>query len=526
MIKSFNQMYEMFMNHTNEDYTAMCFNETAISFTQLKRRVDEIARHLIRLGIRTGQGVGYTLDNGVDVIPLQIAVSRIGAYAMPLFTGFPPVQKINLFQKAEVSLIVTNYKYYDDLLETARNASFDVKIAVVENDSIIDNIYGDVEEKIELSEYLVDSEEMDQPLLIGFSSGTTGIPKMVAMSQKNVGAEMISMMDLFNHSISFTENDSHIMAFPFSTSVMLTVIASLFYGTRIIYTDDMSPMNFLRNIERWNATSIMGPPAYLESLLLLKEQQDYDLSSVRFVMGGMDFFSPSILSRLCTMFPNMRYHSGGYGLVETCNVYMEKSIDILEDDLSHAARFNLAVSAENEIKVCDEQGQEVADGEIGEIYVKGPNVVKGYMKSPKQLLEEFPEGWLQTGDICRKIDSTTVQLMGREKYFIKRGGKSISPIVVQNEINKTKGVKDSAVVGVPHVLFGEMIWAFVVKKPGEEVSLKDIKKTCKEVLPYYMLPDQVTFIDDIPKNGGVGKVNYEKIRELGQEELKKIANIQ
>ena len=114
-------MYEMFMNHTNEDYTAMCFNETAISFTQLKRRVDEIARHLIRLGIRTGQGVGYTLDNGVDVIPLQIAVSRIGAYAMPLFTGFPPVQKINLFQKAEVSLIVTNYKYYDDLLETARN---------------------------------------------------------------------------------------------------------------------------------------------------------------------------------------------------------------------------------------------------------------------------------------------------------------------------------------------------------------------------------------------------------------------
>lgn len=526
MIKSFNQIYEMFLRQTNEDYTVMCFNETTVSFHQFQRRVDEIARQLIRLGIKKGVGVGYSLDNGVDVIPLQVAVSRIGAYAMPLFTGLPAVHKIAQFKKAEVSLIVTNKKYVEGIELAAKDEGMDVKFVIVEEDSEIDSIYGDVKEEIVLQDYLVDSEELELPLLIGSSSGTTGIPKMVVMTQKNVGAEMLAMFDLYEHSMTFTKKDSQIMAFPFSTSVMLTVMGSLFYGNRIIFTDDMSPMNYLRNIERWNATSLQGPPAYFESLLLLKDQHNFDLSSVRFVMGGMDFFSPSLLTRLCTLFPNLSVHTGGYGLVETCNVYMEKSVNLKEDDLSHAARFNLAVTAENQIKVCNEQGEEVEAGEIGEIYVKGPSVVKGYMKTPTQILEEFPDGWLKTGDICRKIDDTTIQLMGRQKYFIKRGGKSVSPIVVQNEINKTEGVKDSAVVGVPHVLFGEMIWAFVVKESGREVSLKDIKKKCKEQLPYYMLPDQVTFIDDIPKNSGVGKVNYEKIRELGMNELKKITNQQ
>lgn len=522
MIKSFNQIYEMFTKHTSEDYVVMCFNETTVTFVQFQKRVDEIVRQLIRLGIREGKGVGYTMDNCIDVIPLQIAVSRIGAYAMPLFTGLPPIHKVDLLRKAEVSLLITNTKYADGMKKVSEEAGFSVKIAVVEESQEYESIFGDMEAEIPLEDYLVDLEKLDIPLLIGSSSGTTGIPKMVAMSQKNVGAEMLAMRSLFDHADIYTLNDAQIMAFPFSTSVMLTVIGTLFYGNRIIFTDDMTPMNYLRNIERWNATSIMGPPAYFESLLLLKDRNPFDLSSVRYVMGGMDFFSPSLLTRLTTMFPNMEYHSGGYGLVETCNVYMEKTVNILHDDLSHATRFNLAENTDNQIKVCDEQGQEVSEGEIGEIYVKGPNVVAGYMKSPTELLEAFPEGWLRTGDICRKISDTTIQLMGRQKYFIKRGGKSVSPIVVQNEINKTEGVKDSAVVGVPHALFGEMLWAFVVKEPGKEVSLKDIKKTCKINLPYYMLPDQVTFVDDIPKNGGVGKVNYEKIKEMGKEELKKI----
>lgn len=524
MIKSFNQLYEMFTKRTSEDYTVMCFNEMTVSFKQLQKRVDEIARHLIRLGICEGKGVGYTMDNCVDVIPLQIAVSRIGAYAMPLFVGFPPMHKIDLFKQAEISLIITNTKYAEGMKKASEEADFDVKLAVVEESQDYESIFGDASDGIVLEDYLVAPENLDIPLLIGSSSGTTGIPKMVAMSQKNVGAEMFAMRSLITHADTFTVDDSVILAFPFSTSVMLTVIGTMFCGNRLIFTDDMTPMNYLRNIERWNANCIMGPPAYFESLLLLKEQNQYDLSSVRYVMGGMDFFSPSLLSRLTTLFPNLEYHSGGYGLVETCNVYMEHTVNILHDDLSHASWFDVAEDTENQIKVLDEQGEEVSEGEVGEIYVKGPNVVAGYMKSPKEVLEAFPDGWLRTGDICRKISDTTIQLMGRQKYFIKRGGKSVSPIVVQNEINKTEGVKNSAVVGVPHALFGEMLWAFVVKEPEKEVSLGDIKKTCKINLPYYMLPDQVTFVDDIPKNGGVGKVNYEKIKEMGKEELKKITN--
>jgi long-chain acyl-CoA synthetase len=115
-----------------------------------------------------------------------------------------------------------------------------------------------------------------------------------------------------------------------------------------------------------------------------------------------------------------------------------------------------------------------------------------------------------------------VTLLGRQKYLIKRGGKSVSPVVVQNHLNQLAGVQDSAVIGVPHPLYGEMVWAFVVRQSEDTVQLKDVMKHCRVELANYMVPDQVTFVSAIPKKPGVGKVDIDAMRAMAQKELSSI----
>lgn len=526
MIKTFNEVYLEYCEKNSVDEKVIYFNDVELTLGDLQQRVDEIMRQLIRLGVVEGTGVGYSLDNCIDILPLFIAISRIGAYGFPLFPGFTSLYKMESYQKAGISLVITNEAYVEELQKTAQEIQYQAKFSVVEASNRYESIMGDTEDLIDIDSYLIDVKNMDIPLMIGISSGTTGIPKMVAMSQKNIGSEIIVMMDMEKNSMEKLGDSDHkrIVAFPLSTSVVLVLYGILFQNISICFTDNMRPMHFLECAEKWKVNGITCPPAYLESILLLKDNLKYDLSRIATIEGGMDFFSPSLIRRIRTILPGLRVYGGGYGLVETCNVYMFKVMDITREDIEDTARYELSKDAENVIKVCDKLGKEVACGEIGEVYVKGPNVVTGYITSPGNIKESFPDGWLHTGDIARKINERTINMLGREKYFIKRGGKSVSPIVVQSEINKTEGVKDSAVVGVPHPLYGEMIWAFVVKKDDISLTLKDIKKTCKKNLPYYMQPDQITFIEDIPKKQGVGKVNYDLIREMGKEVLKKITS--
>ncbi|MDO5521780.1 MAG: class I adenylate-forming enzyme family protein [bacterium] len=522
MVKSFNQMYREYVASCDTEYEAMYFNDTIITSSEFRKRVEEIAKHLIVLGVRQGSGVGYTLNNNTDIIPLFIAIAKLGAYAVPQFAGIPAIARVTLFKQAKVCLIVTNESMVEGLEKAADKIGTSFAYAVVEDSSTYKTIYGQPEEDVDLEQYKISGEEAELPLMIASSSGTTGIPKMVCMTQNNVGSEMIVSKNMMEESQQIRLANRCSMAFPFSTSVMLVLCGMVLQKRSIVFSDDITPQNFLKDIERRKSQSITCPPAYFESLLLLKDTNTYDLSSVTEVGAGMDFCSPACLKRLRSMFPNLQVYSNGYGLVETCNVYMHTAVDITGEEIKDTAKLTLAKDADNIIEVRNEEGEVVSVGEVGELYVKGPNVVKGYMSAPDTVMEAFQDGWLKTGDIARKESEACVTLLGRRKYFIKRGGKSISPIVVQTQINKTEGINASGVVGVPHPLFGEMIWAFVVKDQDSLVSLKDIKKKCKEELPYYMLPDQVTFIESIPKNPGVGKVDYETLRKMAKEHLDKL----
>lgn len=522
MSDTFNEVYNWFKNKYEDSHVVLCLDETPMTLGEYKTRVDQIAAHLINLGIRKGDGVGYTIKNCLDVMPLFTAIGRIGAFAIPIFHGMPPAAKARTYKSVNARIVVTQPEFADDMKKAGEEIGADYKVVTLTPYSDYCSIEGPCKEVTDLDKYIIDHPDKHLKMLVASSSGTTGIPKTVEISQENVGSENHAAMEMILDSQKHTNINHSCIAFPLSTSVMTVIMSMMFAGHTVVYSPDNSATHFLLNIERWKCELMSTPPAFYEQLLVLKDKNTYDLSSLKVVAAGMDFCSPSLLKRLRTMFVNAKYFSNGYGLVETSNIFTYNTIPIDCEEITGTSTLKLAKEADNMIEVRDENSKPVNIGETGELYVKGSNVIEGYLIAETGSKETFKDGWFKTGDIARLDGVDTITLLGRRKYFIKRGGKSVSPIVVANEINKVDGIKDSGVVGVPHPLFGEMIWAFAVKDGKCDVDLKEIKKHCREALPYYMSPDQVTFVDEIPKNPGVGKVNFNKLREMAQQELKKI----
>ncbi len=521
MAKTFNETYADFLVNFSDDHMIVSCDGVSLNKKQFVDRIDEITAHLVKLGIRKGMGVGYCIDNCSDNIPLFIAIARLGAYAVPQFFGYPDFVKTNMFKNTGVKVIVAEVAQAESLKKLAEENGADYQIAVLKELDGFYSLKGSCSDAVNISEYVVDTPEKDLPLLIATSSGTTGIPKLVRITQENFGSEILIVGEMVTLKRSSDKAVANVAAaFPLSTSVISIILGSVFIGDTIIYSADTSPMTYLKNIHEFKCSYMCAPPAYYEALLIFKDKCPYDLSSIVTVGAGMDFCPPSLLKRLCSMFKNLSLYVNGYGLVETSNVFMHTAVE-LNGEITGTSTLDVASCVDNIIKVIDENGNEVAVGETGQLLVKGPSVINGYLKAENNNC--FEDGWFKTGDIVRKEADKKITLLGRQKYFIKRGGKSVSPIVVQDAINKTPGIKASGVVGAPHPLFGEMIWAFVVKEQGSEVSLKDIKAKCKEVLPVYMLPDQVEFIDAIPMKKGVGKVDFETLKEMAKQGVEKIS---
>ncbi|WP_010249065.1 class I adenylate-forming enzyme family protein [Acetivibrio cellulolyticus] len=518
-LKNVNDIYEEFIKTGKPQDTIMCIDEKSITLEEFQRNVDLFTKHLIKLGVQTGTVVGYTMPNCQEIFYLFIAISRLGGCAVPLFHMLPDMAKVDIFKKCKVQFVITKSQQFANLKESSDKMGAQYKIATIDESNAFYNFTMPICPEIEIKDYILAQTDPDLPILMASSSGTTGIPKSVIMTQSNFASEIHASYELVSpFNINGPDGFSSIMAFPLSTAGILTCLGALFEGVCAIFMTEISPVKFVQLLAYWKADTMSAPPAFYEAILTLPTLDNLDLSSIKRVMTGMDFFSPSLWSRLKAKFTGLNGFANGYGLTETSNVFMIcKSIG--EENPTSTTLMKLAENIGNAIEVRDEEGNCVPVGSEGELYVKGPNVVKGYVGNPEETQKSFNDGWFKTGDIVRYEGNNSITLLGRKKYLIKRGGKQISPIVVQDYINSLPGVKESAVVGVPHQLYGEMTWAFIVKKEGCDLEIKDIMKHCRSGLVNYMVPDQMSFIEEIPKNSGVGKVNYEKLKEIANNEL-------
>ncbi len=525
-LKTVNEIYADFVARTPPETPLFGFNDQTITLKELQANINAFTAHLSQLGVRPGTVVGYTLHNCPEVIYLYFAISRLGGCALPLYPMIPDRGKVGLFQRGKAQWVVTTGQQYASLKEASTQAGAGYTIVTVDaHPEGGASLAGPIPVGFDLDGVILKQTPPQLPLLIAASSGTTGVPKSVLMTQANLAAEVYAASGLIT---PFTDDCppgySTAMAFPLSTAAMIVVSAVMFGGVFMIFSADVSPVKFMQLVAQWKADSLSVPPAYCEAILSLPMLDAFDRSSIKRVMTGMDFLSPALVQRLKAKFPHLNRFANGYGLIETSDVIMVAKGAVPADGMVAATgKVTLTAGVGNQIEVRDEAGNTVPVGSEGILYVKGPNVVQGYLGNPEETQRSFADGWFCTGDVVRNEGDGSITLLGRQKYLIKRGGKSVSPVVVQNHLNRLAGVKDSAVVGVPHPLYGEMVWAFIVRQSEDAVQLKDVMKHCRVELANYMVPDQVTFVPEIPKKSGVGKIDIDAMKAMAQQELDAIA---
>jgi long-chain acyl-CoA synthetase len=315
---------------------------------------------------------------------------------------------------------------------------------------------------------------------------------------RNAGAHM-----------GYRERDVTLIVVPlFHVTGLNTQLVALGYvgGTSVIMRS-YNTAGLIQLLEKHRVTTMITVPTMYTLMLVNPALDKADLSSLRALSYGGAPMDPETIKGLQTRLNVDLFNA--YGLTETSSI---ATCMPACDTWRKGASIGLPASGV-EAKIVNEKGVELLPGEVGELWLKGPNVVKGYWNNPKATAENITDGWLHTGDIARMDDEGFVYIADRKKDMIIRGGENVYSIEVEAALVSHASVLEAAVVPRPHTIFGEVVHAFVVPSPGTRPTEDEIIEHCATVIADYKVPASVTFVEELPRNPG-GKVIKNRLREM------------
>lgn len=367
------------------------------------------------------------------------------------------------------------------------------------------DLLADIPPDIELPAVEIDP---DDDATIFYTSGTTGEPKGVLGTQRNICTNLISLgfvtirgarrsagTDL---SRPATGRNVYLLSVPFfhATGCHSVLVANLAAGNELVIMHKWDPGRALELIEQERVTTFGGVPAMVWQAMEHPDFERRDLSSLRNVAYGGAPAAPELVRAIEERFPG-RSPSNGYGLTETSSVTtMNAGVDYVRNPESVGVPVPVC-----EVKVVDSDGRTLPAGEIGELWIKGPNVVKGYWNKPTETEASFSDGWLHSGDVARIDDEGFVYIVDRAKDLVIRGGENISSVEVEAALFEHPAVTDAAVIGTPHPVLGEEVAAIVHTAPGTTVTEAELRDHVAERLAAFKVPVRIWFSDEpLPRN--------------------------
>ena len=490
--------------------TALSFKSERITFKDLNQRANKLANGLYDLGVKKGDRIAIVADTCPQHIEISCAGIKGGTVITLLNPGLTPRELIHLMNNAEASTIIfgANYKGLVDSLRP--------ELKSVRNFIIMGDAQNDVkgyEALIEASSHAdpgVETED-DDLLFLVCSGGTTGLPKQIMHTYRSSLVTMLNVMWAYN----IEHEDICLFAVPaFWGQLIPWLIFSHFYmGCSIVILKDVNPKSVLETIQQEKiTTNFIGSP-FLPMLLDSPELKMYDHSSLRRIVVAGAPLPTDVWKRALSAFGDI--FGQVYGLSEMSPITFLRPEDFVLEGPEE--KVNKLRSCGREIinmhaRVVDDQGKDVAQGEVGEVIAKGRSMMAGYWNAPKATEETIRGGYLYTGDVATIDEEGYIFLMGRRKDVITSRDKILSPSEIEDIIYTHPSVQEAAVIGVPDDELGEAVKAVVVLKTGEELSSSDIISLCQEHLPPYAVPQSVDFAAGLPKSP-VGKVLKHKLRD-------------
>ena len=286
------------------------------------------------------------------------------------------------------------------------------------------------------------------------------------------------------------------------------LVANTAAAGKIVIMHKWDPERALELIERERITIFGGVPAMVWQVLESPDFEKRDISSVKSIGYGGAPAPPELVRRIEAMFPG-RIPSNGYGLTETSSV---TTLNTGVDYLAHPDSVGVPVAVVD-VKVVDEEGRDLPEGSIGELWIRGPNIVKGYWNKPEATAATFTDGWLHSGDVARVDGEGFVYIVDRAKDMVIRGGENVYCVEVEAALFEHPSVTDVAVIGVPHHVLGEEVGAIVVLKPGATATAEQLQGHVAERLAAFNVPTHIWFRDEpLPRNPA-GKILKRELRD-------------
>ncbi len=471
------------------DAPAIRLGESELTYAELDDRSARLATLLREQGIEAGDRVGVMLPNVPDFPVAYYGVLRAGAIVVPMNVLLKRREIAFYLEDSGAKLLLAWHGFCDQACDGAADAG--VELIEVEPEAFATTLA-----EHEPTPGLADTAEDDTAVIL-YTSGTTGKPKGAELTHANLGRNA----DVSSRTTSeIGAGDVVLGALPLFHSFGQTVAmnASLGVGACLTLVPKFDPGEALATMQRDGVTHFYGVPTMYGALLHHPERQSFDTSSLRICITGGASMPVEVLRGFEEAFGAKVME--GYGLSETSPVACSNH----PDRERKAGSIGTPIEGV-EMQVVDENDQPVAQGEVGEIVIRGHNIMKGYWQRPEATEEAMRGGWFHSGDMARTDEDGYLFIVDRKKDLIIRGGYNVYPREVEEVLYEHPKIREAAVLGVPHDEWGEEIGAAVVLHDGEELSPEQVSAYVKERIAAYKYPRVVWFLNDLPK-GPTGKI--------------------
>jgi len=479
-----------------------------ITWREFDERANKIANALIDRGVGKDDKVIHLMMNSINWLEAYFGIIRTGAWAVPLNFRFTSRDVKYCADIAEAKAMIFGEQFIDRV-EAIRSQLPTIKhyIFVGQN---LPQAMEDFEDVIsKASAETVDIELRDEDACgLYFTSGTTGAPKPILLTHKNMECAAITE----NRHHYQTHEDNFILIPPlYHTGAKMHWFGSLIVGGRATLLTEISPQYIFEAIHKERGTIVWLLVPWAQDILWAMDRgelrkEDYDLSCWRLMHMGAQPIPLSLIRHWKQYFPDMQYDTS-YGLSEATG---PGCIDLRIEN-QHKLQATGKPGFNWETRIVNNKGEDVALGEVGELLVRGNGVMKEYYKNPEKTAETIKDGWLYTGDMARQDDEGFIYIVDRKKDVVITGGENIYPVEIEEVLRRNSKIYDAGVIGIPDERLGEVALAIIDPKPGETLTEEEVNQFCEQNLPRYKRPRRIVF-DKVPRNP-TGKIEKPKLRQ-------------
>jgi len=479
-----------------------------ITWKEFDIKSNRFANLLLTRGIKKGDKVAILLMNCLEWLPIYFGVLKTGAIVVPMNYRYTADEIKYCLELSEANTLIFGQEFIgrvEQVFDHLHNVS--TFFYVGNNKPTFADSYDQLVSYCSSTAPAIELQD-DDDAAIYFSSGTTGFPKAILHSNR---ALISSCMTEQNHH-SQSHNDVFLCIPPlYHTGAKMHWFGSLLSGSRTVILRGVTPEWVMRAVSEEKATIVWLLVPWVQDILDDLERgdlrlEDYRLGQWRLMHIGAQPVPPSLIRRWKQVFPNHQYDTN-YGLSESIG---PGCVHLGVENIHKVGAIGKAGYLW-ETSIVNENGEPVTQGDVGELIVKGPGVMKCYYNNPKATEEILKDGWLYTGDIARMDEDGFIYLVDRKKDVIITGGENLYPVQIEDFLRAHKSIKDVAVIGLPDQRLGEIAAAIIELKEGTVCTEADIMEFCVDI-PRYKRPRKIIFAK-VPRNP-TGKIEKPRLREI------------